>query len=246
VGGKVADYSSQRVNEKEDNADNDNKDDRDVKDATKAFLVHETLFRSQSPFFEAALGKEWKEAEERVVKLPEHAPKAFEVYLRWVYSHRIRLSLPTNTNQETIETFGVLCRAYVLGDVLRDYDFKDAIVDAITHFYQLAGWRLPTEHSAYIYENTPPEAKIRRVLVFLAVGVNGELEASIHKKECRKFTNVDFLSDVVEQMSKRLDADQYSDINPLEAGWRACQYHEHGTANDCYKIKYGDQPREER
>jgi hypothetical protein len=58
-------------------------------DIIRTFQVHEDLFRTQSPFFEAALGHDSIEAHNGIVKLLEHDRAAFEVYFRWVYSRRI-------------------------------------------------------------------------------------------------------------------------------------------------------------
>ena len=40
-------------------------------DKMRCFHVHESLVRSRSLFFEAALGKSWKEGQDRAVTLPE-------------------------------------------------------------------------------------------------------------------------------------------------------------------------------
>lgn len=53
---------------------------------TKYFTVHEELVRASSPFFEAALGRDWQEAAERIVNLPDDRPAIFQLYIQWLYS----------------------------------------------------------------------------------------------------------------------------------------------------------------
>lgn len=53
------------------------------------FLIHESVIRSESPFFEAVLSRDWKEAKEKLVSLPQAAPDAFRIYVDWMYSRRI-------------------------------------------------------------------------------------------------------------------------------------------------------------
>lgn len=57
--------------------------------AEKTYVVHEAIVRAESPFFEAALSKEWQESKERIVRLPKQYPEAFDVYIGWVYSGKI-------------------------------------------------------------------------------------------------------------------------------------------------------------
>lgn len=49
-------------------------------DNFQKFVVHEDLIRARSPFFEAALGRDWKEASEKLVPLPDDSPDAFAIY----------------------------------------------------------------------------------------------------------------------------------------------------------------------
>lgn len=51
----------------------------------KQFTVYESLITSNSAFFANALGHDWKEAQERVVPLPENEPEVFRLYLTYLY-----------------------------------------------------------------------------------------------------------------------------------------------------------------
>lgn len=52
------------------------------------FVVHEALLTHHSPFFRAALTGKFKEAEEKVVRLPEEQPSVVESFVYWVYHQR--------------------------------------------------------------------------------------------------------------------------------------------------------------
>jgi hypothetical protein len=47
---------------------------------TRDFCIHEALLTARSKFFEKAMGKGWKEAEEKLVKLPDDDPDIFALY----------------------------------------------------------------------------------------------------------------------------------------------------------------------
>lgn len=55
-----------------------------------AFVVHEALIPGSSDFFDKAMGSDWKEAAERVIKLLEDKPIIFRLYLPILrcYSHQ--------------------------------------------------------------------------------------------------------------------------------------------------------------
>ena len=46
-------------------------------EAVRDFYIHEALLTTRSKFFERAMRKGWKEAEHKLVKLPEDDPETF-------------------------------------------------------------------------------------------------------------------------------------------------------------------------
>jgi len=58
----------------------------------RTFYIHERLIRSQSAFFESALGKEWKEGQARKIELPDDDAHIFEAYARWLYSGKLAVN----------------------------------------------------------------------------------------------------------------------------------------------------------
>ncbi|KAE9963886.1 hypothetical protein BLS_008835 [Venturia inaequalis] len=234
VGGTEPEFSSQTV---------------DIDHAvTRDFLVHEDLFRANSPFFEAALGRDFIEAHDRIVKLPEHTPEAFQVYLRWVYARRI--VIPITGDGEEMVKFSIMCRAYVLGDILQDVDFKDALIDAIIHRV-LLDYYWPSKEAKYVYENTIKDAPLRRLLAAMTaadgLGVwDGNLEHlinSVYGEEAQKYNTVEFLCDVMRLMHERMEAStsrRSAEDEDDELEWfeKTCRYHEH-IEGKCYTTRIG-------
>lgn len=96
---------------------------------------------------------EWKEARDRIIDLPTHDPEVFGIYIHWIYSRQI--AIPVSSSDST-----TLCQfldSYILGDMLLDGDFRDAVLDA------LAQWKLALSRSwlSYIYENTKEKDPLR-------------------------------------------------------------------------------------
>jgi len=118
------------------------------------FTIHEALIRKESPFFEAALSRDWKEGEEKLVPMPEDRPDTFRLYVHWIYSRRIFLepfSDPDNQNRS--KHLDHLIRAYILGDKLLDLDFQDAIIDILINT-SIEWYAYPVNHTLLAFQNT--------------------------------------------------------------------------------------------
>ncbi|QDS75896.1 hypothetical protein FKW77_002467 [Venturia effusa] len=162
----------------------------------KRFVIHETIVRQQSPFFEKALSCEcYKECQERVVKLPNHIPAAFEVYINWANGHRVHL--PSRLHGEEGDRISwLLIHAYILGDYLQDVDFKDAVIDALIHFCLTANW-IPYGTLQFIWENTAPDARLRHVIT--AIMVDNGFATTVYDK-CFYFQDADFFRAIMARM----------------------------------------------
>ncbi|KAF2170690.1 hypothetical protein M409DRAFT_19505 [Zasmidium cellare ATCC 36951] len=138
----------------------------------KRFIVHETPLRENSAFFEAALGRDWKETADRVVKLPEEAPYQFHVYVHWLYRGLYR-GMKDGSQFSPRD----LARLYTLGSRLQDHDFQDAVVDAFIYRCGMIP-TIPDDNIVYlIFSNTIEGDPMRRFLVHVRVRA-GYLELS--------------------------------------------------------------------
>ena len=148
-----------------------------VRAGTEDFVVHETLIRSSSEFFNGALRHEWKEATQRVVDLPGVSSSLFETYSRWLYTGKV-FSIQSGPEKEgetdedikrATEWFRLLM-SYTLGERLLDAQYKDAIIDACIEVVVLEEsvcW-IPGVVCS-VYSNTPPQSPLRDLLVDVVV-----------------------------------------------------------------------------
>jgi len=204
------------------------------------FSVHEKLICASSDFFEKALSGKWKESKERSVKLEWDHPEAFQLYIHWLYYH----TLPIRINDPGFAgnaEYVLLANAYVLGDMLQDGNFKDAIIDAIidksnTSALDGKNWLPVGPVISCIYDNTVQSAKARRLLVDFYVRLgSGDL---LHDWSDMKEIPKEFLFDLaIELLNKR---PRPSGSHPIT---KTCEYHEHGPLPTlCYKDRQANRP----
>ena len=120
------------------------------------FAIHESVVCRSSAFVRSAMHKGWKEADDREIPLPDEEPSVFEVYQNWLYERKIY-------SVDWTESYRTLVKSYIFGDKLVDYQYKNAVIHAIiqklrdTSLFDLGLTNL-------IYDNTPPESPLRRLL----------------------------------------------------------------------------------
>lgn len=195
--------------------------------------MNEEKIRASSKFFDKALNAEWKEGRERTIELPESDPEAFNIYLHWLYSGKLFVKDDNETATNEGKAQRKLTRSYLIGDKLLDVDFKDAIIDAIAVESGVIrdGVRyIPAKDlRRLIYENTPPGATVRRLLIRMIA----------------RFNNIDKL--VLEDDPPALLHEMVLELcktttRPTEKVFQAevaaCKYHEHPPgAENCYRNK---------
>ena len=77
-----------------------------IENERRAFIAHTSFLTCRSRFFQKALRGGWKEAEERMVKLPDSEPAIFALYLHYVYRNEFAIiphsssSTPTDAATE--------------------------------------------------------------------------------------------------------------------------------------------------
>lgn len=68
----------------------------------KTFSIYEVAVTKTSKFFKAALEKDWLEARERKVKLPEADVRSVKIFLRWTMTRSVKKH-PSNTDGKSCE-----------------------------------------------------------------------------------------------------------------------------------------------
>ncbi|KAF2768003.1 hypothetical protein EJ03DRAFT_253755, partial [Teratosphaeria nubilosa] len=133
--------------------------------------VHEQLLIAHSAFFEAALHRDWKEGQQRVISLPLDEPEAFHIYVRYMYTGSLHLD-----DIQANELNMMLCQLYCLGERLLDSTFQDTVLDALVTASRVrdpaTGRRsvpLKSDKVNLIYDGTPLGSPMRKLLVDMAV-----------------------------------------------------------------------------
>ncbi|KAF2799664.1 hypothetical protein K505DRAFT_230491, partial [Melanomma pulvis-pyrius CBS 109.77] len=219
----------------------------------KKFFVHETLLRTNSAFFEKALGSNWKESNEKDVKLPEVDPEDFNAYLRWLYTGRLYLIKHDDDDDDhdddgddTIgEEFklrgewGRWAEYYKLGDFVQDSGFQDALVDALIERV-LEKYHYPIFLPPIVYKHSTSGSIHRKLLVDLVVCVWDHEHFSM-LSEPAYGNPVEYLGDILRDLGPKLkEGLEYQTLEEFLDGKSSCHYHEHRRlGKPCYKAKPG-------
>ncbi|QDS75942.1 hypothetical protein FKW77_003205 [Venturia effusa] len=220
------------------------------------FIVHEELIRAQSPFFEAAMARDWPESKARLVTLDTDSPDVFGLYVNWIYRHRIYLEpLPTTSaghdvpevvpngggtvSDEVLELFrarhNLLVRAYILGDKILDRDFQDAVIDGLIDFSRRRNvW--PIRQVKVIFENTLEKSPLRTLLVHMC---------SFNKHADRfkdpafmQYLTAEALFDIAADLMDNRDH-RRDEFDAPFWGNNLCRYHIHEKeGRSCYRQRY--------
>ncbi|CAO2656323.1 Nn.00g051260.m01.CDS01 [Neocucurbitaria sp. VM-36] len=85
-----------------------------------------------SLFFKKALTGNWKEAEERVVKLPEDTPSVFATHVHHLYTGELAVRSDDLEHWPMFQQANLnLCHLYVLAERLQDIQTKNAILSRL-------------------------------------------------------------------------------------------------------------------
>ncbi|KAI4940139.1 uncharacterized protein J4E92_001427 [Alternaria infectoria] len=193
------------------------------------FTVHENLIRASSEFFQAALGRPWRESQERIVRLPECDATVYKIYINWLYTGLL-YAVPAGPSS-SIGVSSSLVRGYLLGDYLQDADFRDNIIDALVEWNKDAETAQRTSFlSSWIGaadDQTCTGGPLQKLLVDMTVwDTSHAWWTSVIPK-----MPVSFVQDVCVGFSARCRI--ASIANPLRQQYKRCTYHSHGD-KACY------------
>jgi hypothetical protein len=122
----------------------------------KEFPVVKSIATRSSKFFEAAMSRDWKEAREKRVSLPDVEVRIFESYVQWLYTSE----LVTSGSSEAVD----FAQLYILGDFLDDLAFRHAVLDSIMSGF-LEDKRPPGGKAVQLaWDYTPSNSALRRLV----------------------------------------------------------------------------------
>ena len=197
-------------------------------DHIKRFSLHKSLAVRESAFFEKAFSKEWKESEENEVRLPDHEPEHFKVFLQWLYTRRIFSSQAmVIACNECIDEWDLLANAWALGAYLQATDFQDTVADAILEKALQGGGSMHSIHKI-IYANSVAGSPIRKLVVDIAVW---RWDVTMLEAQGNNAAWSDFFRDLSIAMLKTRESTAES-----KAVKASCEHHEHRPQGGaCYK-----------
>lgn len=117
------------------------------------FVAQRDMLTESSSYFRSALKPSWQESKDRKIKLLDHDPTAFSIYLNWLFSGVVDVLesdevVKHHTNQygKVLEEAGWryhrIIHSYILGDYIGDVKFCDALIDSYFNV-QEATWQWP-------------------------------------------------------------------------------------------------------
>jgi hypothetical protein len=140
------------------------------------FTVHKDMLCSKSKFFRAACSERWASGVEKVVRQPEGTAEDFQIYVEWVYTSKISLATDDIDKQQA-----KLMDMYILGDVVDDYQLRNATMKRLIANTRKDIKTLTREQVHKVYEATTTGSPLRKFIVnWLLTGFDrDDIKASI-------------------------------------------------------------------
>ncbi|KAK4897823.1 hypothetical protein LTR27_004595 [Elasticomyces elasticus] len=131
------------------------------------FMLHASIAIKHSKFFNAACNGGFKEAEDKIVRLPETAPATFRAYLQWAYSGGV---VVVDEEELKADVEGQNCRwrlamLYVLASFLADTPLQNKVIDEYIGSLRSVTYGIGPCGVVFAYEHTPAGSSLRRLLV---------------------------------------------------------------------------------
>jgi hypothetical protein len=135
----------------------------------EVFHVHETLLRQSCPFFDKAMGPQWKESKERKITMPDDDAEVMKIYVYWLYCGALLMYPPKSQESADREDLSYV-KAWILGDKLLDLEFQNAVIDGIFERYHTEPrdgkrWNVWPGAVDYAFDKTYKGAPLRRLFV---------------------------------------------------------------------------------
>ncbi|CAH0030527.1 unnamed protein product [Clonostachys rhizophaga] len=206
------------------------------------FTIHENVICASSQFFKKAMSGDWSESRSRSVRLADEDPEIFHIYTQWLYHDTFPVQIDSPGVKGNAE-YLLLAKAYVLGDLLQDGNFKDAVLDAMI---EKTTSRLSDGKTLFpvgpvirhIYDNTMESSEARRLLVDLYTQ-HGQGDW-LRKQACPEDLPKEFLYDLAVAVLDKRDPLWGSTPEP-------CAYHQHKADKSiCYKNRLAQKPRKRK
>lgn len=185
------------------------------------------MITHSSDFFRKACSGDFKEAPEKVIRLPEMDTDSFASYVHWVYTHTVRVRDDDDPVMEATEgqiaaVKVSLIKVYVAADVLLDTLLRNAAIDQIVAVGKRSKTIPGSSQVNLAFESTPAGSKLRELIVDCYVHFN---DVKWLEENGESFSKA-FLFDVLCAKMKRKRHSKGC-LEFVESLHRDCKYHEH-------------------
>ncbi|KAL8672163.1 MAG: hypothetical protein Q9168_003362 [Polycauliona sp. 1 TL-2023] len=180
------------------------------------FYIHKKLLCHHSPVFRAMLEHNWKEKQDGIVSLKNEDQDAFRRFVMWVYYGKIL------DDDETIKTisFQQLFHCYFLADRRDVPAMANYVIDALIRHAETDNV-LPTWRQRHVWENTPEQSPLRRLLVDMLV-LRGDIALILKAENDKNSYDKSFIVDVCIRKYMKPTLISWADFKKLR-----CDYHVH-------------------
>ncbi|KAF1974612.1 hypothetical protein BU23DRAFT_96408 [Bimuria novae-zelandiae CBS 107.79] len=149
----------------------------DVGEEHVKYSVYAELISYYSNYFKATLHGPWKEAEDRVIELPDIEPRVFDIFIDWLYTQKLPKKTlgwilpPPEQDTDSTRQFQLaerqMIKAYVLADRFIVPQFRVAIFDYFANLCNRCGTPPYYDAIIYAFDNLPPTSAMLTLLVKL-------------------------------------------------------------------------------
>ncbi|KAK3707250.1 hypothetical protein LTR37_012251 [Vermiconidia calcicola] len=197
------------------------------------FTVHKDAICHKSPFFAAACSTQWAEHQDGTVRLQFVEPNTFKLYIHWVYTAQLDISIIELPFYEKLETqpqkhpaweatclrihkASLLCKTYVAADVLLDRHLKNEVIDQLLGLSTYPLDAVSEDYVNYIWSNTHVNSGIRRCIADYLAPTTSARDAKVLSREA-----------LVDLVARLIELRDYPDLAYLPGFSDRCKYHEH-------------------
>jgi len=188
-------------------------------------VVHKDIITARSAFFRAAINGNFKEAHDKLIRLPDCDADLFAIYVQWLYSGAIVLLDSSALEQDPIGSAQrqLLIGLYVLGDKLRDTALRNMAIDCYIINLEQQGLMPGSASIDRIWNCTPENSKLRKLVLDFALWMSDEKLVQ-QLEAMRKTYSLAFLADIAIALAKA-GRTRSKTLSPHKSP--ACTYHDH-------------------
>lgn len=192
--------------------------------------MHKNFLTQVSPYFRAALRKDFQEAQDRTIDLPHVKADTMERFIDWLYTGKFEIAeinerLEGGTNKRQQE----LVDLYVFADAHDVPSLRMVAIDALFDHFNNRKTQLPSEKEiASMFAQLPPSSALLKLIVDVdcRYHVMNEGKTEAEKKSASRKLPPEFLASAYVRHSYAMGRIRRGEWE-LRYELRVCDYHEH-------------------